>query len=91
MKTAEEWAKEYESKYRQLDAEADRVVGGGVLNSEDIHEIIIKQIQLDALKEGMRRAADLFGNPDCKNYTQYNKDIVSEILTAAEQLTEKDL
>ena len=55
----------------------------------------IKQIQLDAMKEGMRRAANL-----CKQRSEqcfsptvasHHKQDEQAILTAAEQLTIKDL
>lgn len=49
----------------------------------------IEQIQLDAMKEGMRRAAEetatYMGN------TVHESHSAQYILTAAEQLTEKDL
>lgn len=47
----------------------------------------IKQIQLDAMKEGMRRAAKVCDrtNLTCKDAHR------KAILTAAEKLTEKDL
>ena len=50
----------------------------------------IDQIQLDAMKEGMRRAATHTYN---YVYADYNVavGIEKDILTAAEQLTEKDL
>ena len=65
----------------------------------------IKQIQLDAIKEGMRRAAELCKNAAhvAKNplhtdlqiywqtYDRLQVDVTKAILTAAEQLTEKDL
>lgn len=59
MKTAEEWANEYDNLYRKYDKDADEQVGEGIVPSEHIHEIIIKQIQLDAWKQGMTDAADI--------------------------------
>jgi hypothetical protein len=47
----------------------------------------IKQIQLDAMKEGMRRAAEIVLVSHNKSETLIRQDI----LTAVEQLTEKDL
>jgi hypothetical protein len=54
----------------------------------------IDQIQLDAMKEGMRRAAELADNsvrlePGYSHLTQQN--IKQAILASAQQLTEKDL
>ena len=46
----------------------------------------IKQIQLDAMKEGMRRAAGL-----CDADFYEHNECRKTILTAAEQLTEKNL
>ena len=69
MKTAEDW----QSKFIQEN-------GWGFEAMDNDEELTaIKQIQLDALKEGMRRAAFMHGNG-----TKY-------ILTVAEQLTLKDL
>lgn len=48
----------------------------------------IKQIQLDAMREGMRRAADIVKTHEPeRTEVGYRK----AILTASEQLTEKDL
>jgi hypothetical protein len=46
---------------------------------------IIKKIQLDAMKEGMRRAARMM------NFLKTNLQNNADIHTAAEQLTERDL
>ena len=56
----------------------------------------IRQIQLDALKEGMRRAASVvitLTHDDCYNGSRYSipEKCKQAILSAAEQLTEKDL
>ena len=84
MKSAEEWRK-------------SRYFGN---NSEDGIETIVQQIQLDAMKEGMRRAAQIaedntFALGKKTEWEQaYDKgclDSQAAILTAAEQLTEKDL
>ena len=51
----------------------------------------IREIQLDAMREGMRRAAETINpcsNPNCGND---ECDLGRKILTAAEQLTTKDL
>jgi len=51
----------------------------------------IQAIQLDAMREGMRRAAETINpcsNPNCGND---ECDLGRKILTAAEQLTTKDL
>ena len=42
-----------------LDKEADRMVGDGVVPQEDILMIAIKHIQLDAYKAGMTAAAEI--------------------------------
>lgn len=52
-----------------------------------ITESQIKQIQLDAMKEGMRRAAEVA----YKINDGHDWPVTRAILTAAEQLTEKDL
>jgi hypothetical protein len=54
----------------------------------------LKQIQLDAMKEGMRRAANKISS--CPSACECSQSIgwreaEQQILTAAEQLTEKDL
>ena len=53
-----------------------------------IHEwdTLVHEIQLDAIKEGMRRAAML-----CDEEFYEHNECRQTILTAAEQLTEKDL
>jgi hypothetical protein len=60
-------------------------------------EFIVKQIQLDAIKEGMRRAVNVVEHNHlhsskclCASCVATNGD-VEAILTAAEQLTEKNL
>ena len=61
-----------------------------------MHVPDIQQIQLDAMREGMRRAAETVhpkGKP-CPNSITYINTIASakdNILSAAESLTEKDL
>ena len=103
MKTAEEWIQENNPLL---------LVGGGTYNG--ILERY-KQIQLDAMKEGVRRGSEdallILDNylaegrphggrntayPDgcecdiCQNWDSLNKRR-QDILTAAEQLTERDL
>jgi len=85
MKSAEEWRK-------------SRYFGN---NSEDGIETIVQQIQLDAMKEGMRRAAvvaegETYATGGIRNDEEasYEKGCLAAqkaILTTAEQLTEKDL
>ena len=62
-------------------------------SSQMITPQIIKQIQLDAIKEGMRRAAKVARPKEMmlSMETQTNFDVERNILTAAEQLTTKDL
>lgn len=56
-------------------------------------ETLIKQIQLDAMKEGMRRAEIIAFNEmvGLKDPFEFKNSIRKAILTAAEQLTTKDL
>jgi hypothetical protein len=49
---------------------------------------VIRQIQLDAMKEGMRRAARI---ADEAQYKTEPRDCMCAILSTAEALTEKDL
>ena len=51
----------------------------------------IKQIQLAAIKEGMRRAAKVSRDANAQPMPFIQIEITQAILTAAEQLTEKDL
>lgn len=89
MKTAEEWAIDING-IKWLD------------NSHPTMTNVVKQIQLDAMKEGMRRAADeveMKGVGIIERQTvngkfdawMYRGSMKEAILTAAEQLTEKDL
>ena len=72
MKTAEEWIRIYL----------------GLSNKKPRLHGWIEQIQLDAMKEGMRRAAKQKNNGiECSCSTSLR----DAILTAAEQLTIKDL
>ena len=73
MKTAEEMLDEH---YENLNGNASDII------------VAIKQIQLDAMREGMRRAANVdMCDGSCSEVCP-NKQV---ILSAAEQLTEKDL
>jgi len=77
MKSAKEWRK-------------SRYFGN---NSEDGIETIIKQIQLDAIKEGMRRAAVVLNK---EYHTATSQDLFksrahASILSTADALTEKNL
>jgi len=90
MKTAEEWIKDTRD-YSKLD----------IPLCEDLSPNLVRQIQLDAMKEGMRRAAKIaegetFAVGGIRTdlevaYDQGCNDCEKAILTAAEQLTEKDL
>jgi len=89
MKTAEQWWNE-----QSIDSSGKRFVP--FLSRE-----LIKQIQLDAMKEGMRRAAGIVDDTDVVDVSSYyaqlgdawetKNNARKSILTAAEQLTEKDL
>jgi hypothetical protein len=83
MKTAEEWTSEI------IDYELTHYDGS--------YTKLIKQIQLDAMKEGMRRAAEQ-ARPIAMNLASDSShipvianEISKAILTASEQLTKKDL
>jgi hypothetical protein len=81
MKPAEDWAK-------QIGAAIDRQDGYPLMQSE--YSFIIKQIQIDAIKEGMLRAAKLCdGHPDW--VPADNDECKSTILSTVNRLTEKDL
>lgn len=87
MKTAEEWM----SQISGLN-EPELLV---------VNRVAIREIQLDAMKEGMRRAATIaegetFAIGGIRTvwetaYEQGCNDCEKAILSAAEQLTEKDL
>ena len=95
MKTAEEWFT-IENLGMVLDIESD-------VSCRPIELEQIREIQLDAMKEGMRRAAKqkqpkkqekcYAEAVSCHNcgYNEGNDEMEQAILTAAEQLTEKDL
>jgi hypothetical protein len=84
MKSAEEWVKE-----------AGTTEGADWRDYDNLDLDTVNQIQLDAMREGMRRAATILD----KNGTVYLHKLVCDalvlrkqaILSAAEQLTEKDL
>lgn len=79
MKTAEEWVEMLkEGTHKPLS-----------------YTKVVKQIQLDAMREGMRRSAEELAKDHGKIHCmECGKEEVNEcqlILSAAEQLTEKDL
>lgn len=79
MKTAEEMLDEH---YENLNGNASDII------------VAIKQIQLDAMQEGMRRAAGevrMTARDDKKDAAGNLCAAETAILTVAEQLTEKDL
>jgi len=72
MKKAEEWNRALDPKMGIEEREMDLER--------------IKQIQLDAMKEGMRRAANI-----AMRCQRSETVVAQDIQSAAEQLTEKDL
>lgn len=82
MKTAEEWL---EQNWRHK------------IHSDEAAIELCKQIQLDAMKEGARRAAEMARNhlhgtaSGWVNLTKRGETVNNVILTAAEQWTGKDL
>lgn len=89
MKTAEEWYKQNEDSGNE-DADGNQL-------PYDYTIADIREIQLDAMREGMRRAAakettNIVTHKDCAcEYCAGIYNARQAILTAAEQLTEKDL
>jgi len=78
MKTAEEW----KTEWRKLPC-------GTLEEHETNATTIINQIQLDAMREGMRRAAEIAQDDE---QSKDKRPVISKaILAAAEQLTTKDL
>ena len=83
MKTAEEWRKG-KLPWQHRDATDNT-------NQYLYTDNEIKQIQLDAMKEGMRRAAKVITPDGSNNRIKRQEEGVQAILTTAEQLTTKDL
>ena len=84
MKTAEEWMSQM----------------SGLNNPAllTVNRMAIREIQLDAMKEGMRRAEMLvqkehnsFSEPNCNGAFKTARNRMSNAILTAEQLTEKDL
>ena len=94
MKTAEEWIDEPRDN-RCYKAMSMRNYLSTHESEHDDDEIIewLKQIQLDAMKEGMRRAATVCVREAIKHDMNWagSRNCATAILTTAEQLTEKDL
>jgi len=84
MKTAEEWTKHIRE-------------AGNHLSTEHLFEVeipaVVKEIQLDAIREGMRRARKLVNEieVDGRNPWCVREEAFKSIFYAAEQLTTKDL
>ncbi len=89
MKTAEEWTDIINISEACCSGE-----GGGLWTSEETYTLI-RQIQLDAMKEGMRKAAEIVNvkclTLDRRPWTLDVQNAHKAILTVAEQLIEKDL
>lgn len=86
MKTAEEW--------KQIWWSWPMPNNSGEFEGQKEFLKLVPQIQLDALKEGMRRAATMVFPFDAETSNEDDAPWLAErkrILTAAEQLTEKDL
>lgn len=80
MKSAEEWVKLY-------NAEKFNKVRKFTFHNGDL----VKQIQLDAMREGMRMASEICLPKTKREYLLSESACKQRILSAAEQLTEKDL
>ena len=101
MKTTEYWCREIAKNFGKVigeptldDAFFDRPENKLQLTGfVEVIAPIIKQIQLDAIKEGMRRAADILIKTEVEGRHPWcvREESHKAILTAAEQLTEKDL
>jgi len=97
MKTAEEWCSSRAEWIAKIDGTKLEWLKDTDWYRDRIN--LTKQIQLDAMKEGMRRAAEqarqtglLYGDYDPSRDGRIVGNAAQEdILTAAEQLTEKDL
>lgn len=61
------------------------------LRSPKETKAIISQIQLDAMREGMQRASEICLPKTKREYLLSESACKQRILSAAEQLTEKDL
>lgn len=89
MKTAQDWKAHFEAHFKATKQ-----------TDEEIWQSMIAQIQLDAMKEGMRRAADKCEWITRTGHVPVGKQRIEEmsatecktaILTASEQLSENDL
>lgn len=80
MKTAEEWIRDC-ADYNKTD----------IPFCEDLSPQLVKQIQLDAMKEGMQIAADEALPKTKREYLLSESACRERILARREQLTEKDV
>lgn len=94
MKAAKEIINELTESILKNDSQQHRLCFTVALTLLEERE---KQIQLDAIREGMRRATKECRKVECTGYGQVwyenrtPKEIEQAILSAAEKLTEKDL
>lgn len=87
MKLAKDWTNIWMEKHQEF-----VFLSTTEFEIEQAQDCLTRQIQLDAMKEGMKRAADIVNTTgatmDRRESTAW---YVKTILSAAEQLTEKDL
>ena len=87
MKAPEELDKWRKRLIKQIKEDKCAPIGTPYYNIE-VFNSMVREIRLDAVKEGMKRAARI---ADEAQYKTEPRDCMIAILTAAEQLTEKDL
>lgn len=82
MKTANEWCKENEQAWESGDGEACKLVV--------VDETVVKQIQLDAMREGMKRAQQVIFDTESPHSMDAQR-IVTSIDAAINSLTDQDI
>ena len=79
---------DFNKRMSELSKEADEKVGGNIVPYEDLFEIAIKEQLLDAIKQGMKDAAEIVksrGGLSVKTSCEHH---ASAILTAMENKKE---